>query len=159
MSNNQRGLKFWVGAWSPVVFMALAILISSTPAFGADHTSGPLYWLWRSLFGPLTHQQWGFVHLCIRKTGHFTGYGLLGLTWLRAWWLTFPHSRFLADALLALLGTALIASSDEFHQTFLANRRGSPWDVLLDCCGALVMCLVAYAILRLSRPQKLHRAA
>jgi hypothetical protein len=46
-----------------------------------------------------------------------------------------PVLRFFPDALLALLGTALVASCDEWHQTFLPNRTGTPWDVLLDCCG------------------------
>ena len=64
------------------------------------------------------------IHHLIRKSGHFLGYGLIGLAWLRAWWMTLPHSRFLHDAVLALLGTALIASADEFHQTFLPNRTG-----------------------------------
>ena len=49
---------------------------------------------------------------------------------------------------LGLTGTALVASCDEWHQTFLPNRTGSPWDVLLDCCGALVMLLIVYIFLR-----------
>jgi VanZ family protein len=73
--------------------------------------------------------------------------------------MTLPHSRFIHDAFLALLGTALVASSDEFHQTFLPNRTGSPWDVLLDCCGAITLQLVAYVLMRIFRPKKLARAA
>jgi VanZ family protein len=38
----------------------------------------------------------------------------------------------------------LIASCDEFHQTFLPNRTGSPWDVLLDCCGGLLVQLLLW---------------
>ena len=53
------------------------------------------------------------------------------------------------------LGTALVASWDEWHQTFLPNRTGSPWDVLLDCCGALVMLLIVYVFLRVHRPRLL----
>jgi VanZ family protein len=41
-----------------------------------------------------------------------------------------------------MLGTYLIASCDELHQTFLPNRSGSIWDVLIDCSGALVMQLL-----------------
>jgi VanZ family protein len=52
---------------------------------------------------------------------------------------------------LAVLGTAVIAGCDEFHQHFLPNRGGSPWDVLLDCCGATAFCLLACAIMRFSR--------
>jgi VanZ family protein len=159
MSNNRRGPRFWINTWWPVALMVTLIAISSSSTFGADHTSGPLRWLWQSIFGPVTASKWRLIHLGIRKTGHFLGYGTLGLTWLRAWWLTFPRSRFLADAVLAVLGTAMIASSDEFHQTFLPNRGGSPWDVLLDCCGAVFMCLLVYTIVRLARPKKLRRTA
>ena len=158
MSNSQRGLRFWVKTWWPVALMVTLIAVSSSPTFGANETSGPLRWLWQAIFGPVTNPQWGFIHFSIRKTGHFTGYGLLGLAWLRAWWLTFPRSRFWSDAVFAVLGTAVIASSDEFHQRFLPNRTGSPWDVLLDCCGAMFMCLVVYGIACLARPQWLRKA-
>jgi VanZ family protein len=99
------------------------------------------------------------VHHVVRKTGHFFGYGFIGLAWLRAWWMTLPHSRFLHDALLAVLGTALVASCDEWHQTFLPNRTGSAWDVLLDCCGAITLQFVVYMYFRLMRPKRLARAA
>jgi VanZ family protein len=62
--------------------------------------------------------------------------------------LTFPRIRFISDFLLAVIGTALIAWSDEFHQKFFPNRTGSPCNVLLDASGAVVMCLLAYRITR-----------
>jgi VanZ family protein len=95
--------------------------------------------------------------MLIRKSGHFLGYGTMGLLWLRAWWMTMPHSYFLTDAMLALLGTAMVASADEFHQTFLPNRTGTPWDVLLDCCGAMVLQFVVYIFMRCLRPKRLAR--
>jgi VanZ family protein len=163
MSNEQRGTRFWVSAWLPVILCTLLVAVSSTPWFSASETSGPFRWLWQSIFGPVSNPTWGFIHLCIRKTAHFVGYGLIGLTWLRAWRLTFPHMRFFSDAVLAVVGTAVISSCDEFHQTFLPSRTGSPWDVLLDCCGATAMCVIAFLILRLtgrpraSRRPNLHR--
>jgi VanZ family protein len=159
MSNRPCGLKFWVGAWWPVVVGIGVIVLESTPAFGADHTTGPLRWLFQEIFGPVSNAQWEPIHHLIRKTGHFVGYGLLGLAWLRAWWITLPRSVFLQDALLAFLGTAMTASADEFHQSFLPNRTGTPWDVLLDCCGALAMQLFVYLVMRIFRPKKLHRGA
>ena len=159
MSNNQRGLRFWISAWWPVALMVGLIAVSSSTTFGANDTSGPLRWIWQAIFGHVSTAHWNFVHFCIRKTGHFVGYGTLGLAWLRALWMTFPRMRFWLDAVLAVLGTALIASSDELHQRFLPNRTGSPWDVLLDCCGAVFMCLLAYGIARISRRQWLERVA
>ena len=135
------------------------IATESTAYFGADHTSGPLRWLWQHLFGQVSDERWELFHHIIRKTGHFVGYGTMGLLWLRAWWMTLPRKRFLLDATLALLGTALVASADEFHQSFLPNRTGVPSDVLLDCSGAVVLLLIAYFYIRLRWPQRLARAA
>jgi VanZ family protein len=159
MSNSRRGLGFWIRAWLPVALGIGVIAIESTEFMGADHTSRPLRWLFEAIFGRVPDPRWAIFHHCIRKSGHFLGYGLIGLSWLRAWWMTLPRSRFLPDALLALLGTALVASADEYHQTFLPNRTGSPWDVLLDCCGAIALQLIVYLFMRLFKPKKLARVA
>jgi VanZ family protein len=158
MSSKPRGLKFWISAWLPVAVGTGIIALESTEFCGANHTSGPLRWLWESLFGHVGNAQWNQIHHLIRKCGHFFGYGFIGVAWLRAWWMTLDHSHFLEDAFLALIGTSLVASLDELHQSYLPNRTGSPWDVLLDCTGALTLQLILYSYLRLMRPRRLMRA-
>jgi VanZ family protein len=156
MSNIRRGLRFWIGAWWPVAAGIAIIAVESTKYLGADRTSHPLRVLFEALFGPVADPRWETIHHYIRKSGHFLGYGGLGLAWLRALWMSLPGYRFFLASGLALAGTALVASWDEWHQTFLPNRTGSPWDVLLDCCGALVMLSAAFMYLRLRRPSLLH---
>ncbi len=151
MSSERRSTWFWISAWLPVALGVCIIAIESTPAFGSDRTSSPLRWLFQLVFGPLNDPTWETVHHMIRKIGHFLGYGVLGWVGLRAWRMTFRGARFLSHAGLALLGTALVASWDEWHQTFLPNRTGSPWDVLLDCCGATVMIGMTVLYLRCFR--------
>jgi VanZ family protein len=148
---DPRGPRFWLRAWWPVAVGIAVIAVESTKYFGADHTSGPLRRIFQALFGPVNDASWGTIHLMIRKSGHFLGYGALGVAWLRAWWMTMPLARFMFDAELALLGTALVATCDEWHQSFLPNRTSSPLDVLLDCCGALCMQWVVYIYVRLFR--------
>jgi VanZ family protein len=150
-------LLFWVRAWVPVAIGILVIATESTEYFGADRTSGPLRWLWEHLFGAVSNGRWSMIHHYIRKSGHFTGYGLVALTWLRALWMSFPRLSFQRDALLALFATALIASADEVHQTFLPNRTGLPRDVVLDCCGAIVMQFVFFLFLKLTSQTWLER--
>ncbi len=146
-------------AWLPVLLAILLISIESTTEFGADHTSSPLRWVYEHLFGHVSDWDWGGIHHYIRKTGHFVGYGVIGLAWLRAWWMTFPRWSFQHSSLMAVVGTALIASADEFHQTFLPNRTGLFRDVVLDTCGAIVLQVLAYLMLRLIRPRQLTPAA
>jgi VanZ family protein len=159
MSSKARDFRFWFNAWLPVALGVAVIAMESTEFMGADHTSGPLRLLFEAIFGRVSHAQWEFIHHLIRKSGHFLGYGAIGLAWLRAWWMTLPSSHFVQDALLALLGTALVASADEWHQSFFPNRTGSPWDVLLDCCGAITLQLLIYVFMRLVKPKRLARAA
>lgn len=131
------------------------IATESTAYFGADRTSIPLRWLYEHLVGPVSSRDWGEIHHYIRKTGHFTGYGLIGVAWLHAWWMTFTRWSFFHCSWMAIAFTALIAASDEMHQSFLPNRTGMFSDVLLDCCGALVLQIFAWLMLRLFQPRKL----
>jgi VanZ family protein len=156
---RRRPLLFWINAWWPVAVGIAVICLESTEMLGADHTSGPLLAIYQFIFGHVPGARWERIHHFIRKSGHFVGYGLMGLAWLRAWWMSLPRSQFLQDALLALGGTALVAAADEYHQSFLPNRTSSPWDVLLDCCGALTLQLIVYIFMRLARPKRLMRAA
>jgi len=157
-SSSRHSLKLWLNAWLPVALGVGVILLESTEFMGADHTSEPLRWLFQAVFGPVSNARWEVIHHLTRKCGHFFGYGVIGLFWLRAWWMTLRRSNFFKDAFLALLGTSLVASLDELHQAYLPNRTGSPWDVLLDCCGALTLQLVIYIYMRLERPKSLTRA-
>jgi VanZ family protein len=69
-----------------------------------------------------------FFDYVLRKAAHFTEYALLaGLLW-----------RATRDELLALFGTALYSATDEFHQTFVHGRHGTPKDMVFDVAGASV---------------------
>ena len=133
--------------WLPVVLAVTVIAIESTNTFSADHTSQWLRPRLEDLFGHLRDSFWWWFHHLLRKTGHFIGYGLVALTWLRAWLLTLgrltdmPRNRWRwSSVLLAIAATALVASADEWHQTFLPSRTGQVSDMLLDTLGASVTC-------------------
>ena len=71
----------------------------------------------------------------IRKAAHMTEYGLLAfliLRWLR---LDLPFRR---AAGFAFMIAVLYACTDEYHQTFVEGRGGSPWDVLIDSAGMVI---------------------
>jgi VanZ family protein len=142
-----------LSAWLPVLLCVFVISQESTAAFGADHTSEPLKHFFEFFFGTFSEPRWEGLHLIIRKCGHFTGYGILSLAWFRAFWLTtwlgLPARRRLWRAhAMAMGGTLLVASADEFHQTFLPNRTGTPWDVLIDCSGAVLLQTAVYLWMR-----------
>ena len=138
-----RPARRFVRAWVPVVVWLMVIALESTPFMGADHTSGPLQRFFELFHGPFTSREWWHWHMAIRKTGHVVGYGILSILFFRAFWMTFrPHAVLVARKLAAhpfsIAATFLVASADEFHQTFLPNRTGVFSDVLIDTAGALI---------------------
>jgi VanZ family protein len=89
----------------------------------------------------------GTIDLLGRKVVHATEYGVLWLLWVRA--LGFRR---------AALGAAicvLYACSDEFHQTFVHGRHGTPVDVLIDATGVAL----AWALTANRRRRRLPRPA
>ena len=50
-----------------------------------------------------------------------------------------------APVLLALVISIGYAATDEFHQSFVAGRHGSPVDVLIDSAGVALAIAVATA--------------
>ena len=149
---SQSRTRFLLSTWTPVVVMLLVIVRESTASFGGDHTARILRPIWEALFGAVTNQEWDQIHHYIRKTGHFLGYGVQGLAWLRAWLRTW-RPRFAWEAWrerwrwalqMALLNTMLIAALDEVHQSFLPNRTGLVSDVLLDSSGAALLLGIAF---------------
>jgi len=95
-----------------------------------------------------------WVDLLVKKSGHFTGYALIGGLLATTLWAWAPRVRSLGSAVrtlgspqrLALVLAFLWASSDEFHQSFSPHRTPAVTDVLLDTCGALVGILIATRI-------------
>jgi len=53
-------------------------------------------------------------------------------------------------ATLAFLNTSLVATLDEWHQTFLPSRTGTFRDVILDSSAGLVAQMAVFALIRMS---------
>ncbi len=81
------------------------------------------------------------IQLVVRKTAHFTEYGILSVLLWRArrrpvrgdsrpWrW---------SEAAVAAGVAILFAITDEWHQSFVPSRAGSLLDVLIDSSGAIL---------------------
>ncbi|MDP9049671.1 MAG: VanZ family protein [Acidobacteriota bacterium] len=139
--------------WLPVVIAIAVICTESTSTFSSQNTSSWLRPILERWFGTFQDNTWELFHHYLRKSGHFVGYGTVGLTFLRAWLHTLARrgiptllSWRLESSILAILSTAIVATGDEFHQTFLSGRTGTPVDVLLDTCGATTLCLLVWLI-------------
>ena len=101
----------------PVVLMAVIFFLSAQP----DLNSGL-----------------GTIDLVGRKIVHMAEYALLCFLWWRAL-RSVTNDR--GAVLLAFLIASGYAITDEFHQTFVDGRDGTPVDWLIDSAGAGVVAL------------------
>jgi VanZ family protein len=60
---------------------------------------------------------------------------------------------------MSFLIAAVYAALDEFHQSYVASRTGSPWDVLIDCAGALAGVLIYWRMIRNRKSKTAARAS
>jgi VanZ family protein len=139
-------------AWWPAFLWIGLISFESTGFFSSQNTGSMLYMLLTRLFGGIDLRDFFVFHHYLRKTGHVVGYGVLSLFLLRGWRATFGRTRaFLSrTALLSWLGTAFVASMDEWHQTYIPLRTGTWRDAVLDSVAGLGFLLAAYFMLRQS---------
>lgn len=75
----------------------------------------------------------GTIDLVGRKLIHFAQNALLAYLWWRA---LRTRMSVRAAALAALVITSAYAATDEFHQTFVHGRHGTPVDWAIDTAGA-----------------------
>jgi VanZ family protein len=135
-SDRHNLLKAWIAA----ILWLIVIAIESSALLSAHNTSRILYPILHYLFG-LDWERFEYWHFYIRKGGHVVGYGILSILLFRAWRATLPAMSdvkwTLRWANIAVLGTAFVASLDEWHQSFIPSRTGRWQDVALDTCAGI----------------------
>jgi VanZ family protein len=154
--DRKQLLKSWIAA---LLWMAL-IAIESTDWLSSEHTSRFLYPLLHFLIG-LNLARFEVWHHYIRKCGHFVGYFTLSFFLFRAWRATlrlpWAPRWALRWAAIAFSMSALVASLDEWHQTFIPSRTGAIRDVALDSCAALTAQVLIFLYLSW-KPQPVRTA-
>lgn len=130
----RRQLNYWL----PPLAWAAMILAASSDIFSASHTGGwieiAISWLGRSL----SPSALDLLNQILRKLGHVTAYGILSALSFRA--LRGERLRWnWRWAIGAIVMAALVASVDEYHQSFIPSRTGTWHDIVLDTAAAIVV--------------------
>jgi VanZ family protein len=143
-SNKWRGR---ILRYAPLILWLGVIFWNSTGMASMNNTSRVIRPLLEFLFPDATDASLIIYHGYIRKFAHFAEYAGL------AFWASLAFStssvKFLQKFwyLGAFILIAIIASLDEFNQSFNALRTGSVYDVLIDISGGLFMILV-FAVIK-----------
>lgn len=142
-----------LGVWLPPALALLVIATESTNTFSGANTSSWLRPIFERIFGHIDDTLWDATHHLLRKSGHVCGYGLVCLTFLRAWLITLgrrvnlePQLWRLESCAFAVASTAVVASLDEWHQTFIPSRTGLVSDVGIDTIGAVFTCVLVWLV-------------
>src|SRR6476619_3161545 len=145
-------MKAFLKYWLPLLIWLGVIFVVSTIAMSTEHTSRYIvpFLLW--LKPGMSPRAIWIILVVARKCAHVMEYTVLALLLWRAL-RSVPTlcTKTLVVFLAVLLGCALFAATDEFHQTFVKSRTPSVRDVLLDVAGALLGLLIA-AIFANRRP-------
>ena len=138
-----KDLKHWL---LPLIWAAM-ILLASSDLFSANHTSRFIEPILHWLFPAWSAAKILRAHFIIRKLAHLTEYGILGLLVARALLAgranEIRRSAWSYVPVRAILLCGTVAAADEFHQSFVPSRTGSPKDVLLDVVGAALFIRLA----------------
>jgi VanZ family protein len=139
--------------WIPVVCTIVFICCTSTTFMGAKNSQIVINVIWKALFGNWHANLLGLINGVARKTGHFLGYGTVGLIFRNAWYKTARAFSLVVKnwlnpfaGLLAVTSTFIVGSLDEYHQMFLPGRIGCLRDALWDTAGAIFMNVLFWAI-------------
>ena len=158
---QQPAVSWRVRLWSyaPLFVWIGVIFFLSSNLGSAAHTSLIIEPLLKFFFPDMSEASREFVHACVRKTAHFTEYGILALLGIRALFQT-GGVWFRLRWVLPIMIVGVVASLDEFNQSFEPSRTSSVWDVMLDISGGATLTLICYVIWRLKyrdRSSKLTR--
>lgn len=129
------------------IMVAIYLFSSQTGAASNELSMEIAKMLFRKIGIDLTTDQIEWINLLLRKIAHFSLYGLLGVGTMGISLTT--RCKKTTCILISLLVCGLFAGCDELHQFLSGTRNGNPVDVILDCCGAAVGCLMTIWILRL----------
>ena len=98
----------------------------------------------------LPHYPDTLLDLILKKAAHMIEYGILAFLLWRA--LSRGQGALSRSAwVTAFVVSVLYAASDEYHQTFVPGRNGTPVDVGIDTVGALIALLIVGSLGRKER--------
>jgi VanZ family protein len=128
--------------YAPLFLWIGVILFASTTQGAMSNTSRFIRPLLEFLFPNAPEETLTVYHGLIRKLAHLSEYAILAFWTSRAFWsssVTFLQKFWIITSLTLVF---LVASIDEYNQSFNSLRTGSIYDVWLDVSGSLLMIMV-----------------
>jgi VanZ family protein len=152
--NFTRFVKYWL----PLLLWLGVIFVGSTNLMSAEHTSRFIVPFLRWLKPDISPGTLASIHFIVRKSAHLGEYAVLALLLLRAAIFITSLKRSLATLYGSVwIACLVVATTDEFHQAFVASRGALATDILIDSGGAILGLLIG-AIFGTTRSIRLKKA-
>lgn len=134
-------LGWFAKFWLPALLWAFVIFSASGDQKSVHRSSRIIEPVVRWLIPDVSDETVQRTVLIVRKWAHITEYAVFAALLLhgfRASMKAVPGEWSSRCARFAWLGATAFAITDEWHQLYVPGRQGSPWDVLIDSCGAVL---------------------
>lgn len=131
-------MKHKIIKWFFLVIWMIIIFLFSNQANSGEITHNVI----QSII-PLPTNITNIINFIIRKMAHLTEYFILTILTINL--LKEYTSKIKIIIIISVLFCFTYASTDELHQSFIANRTSSFKDVLIDTTGSLIA-IIPYAI-------------
>ena len=125
-------------AWNAVV------LLASFGGLSAQHTGSIVVAILHRIAPTLDASTVATIHFGIRKLAHLTEYGILSALYTNAQRAAGDASFRARWSAIAVAFCATTAVLDEWHQSFVPSRTGTPRDVAIDIVGAALAQLACF---------------
>jgi VanZ family protein len=145
-----------IRSWLPVLFWMGVIFIGSTDLMSSQNTSRFIGPVLRWIKPDVSDQTIRKTQLLVRKTAHLGEYAILAVLLRRGLHLGSGRSAAVWSGKLAALAFVIAtfyAALDEAHQSTVATRYGSVYDVLIDAVGAALGLGLVWLWLRWKPPE------
>ena len=150
--NPQR--RRWLTAYAPLVIWIFIVLGLGSGIGSMKETSRIIRPLLEFLFPSASPETLTYYHGYIRRLAHLTEYAVLAFLAVRALSAsTIAKLREYRFA-IAVLIVLVVASLDEFHQSFEASRTSAVWDVILDAIGGSIAATLLHFLARRKNKSK-----
>jgi VanZ family protein len=155
LTRRERRGSGIVRHWLPPLLWIAMITVGGGDSLSSGHT---VRWLGRLLAPFHLHASAiDRLNFAVRKFGHFCVYAVLSVLVFRAWRESLakpalhepshPGPAWSSRAfVLAIASCVVVASLDEFHQSFSSTRGAAMHDVLLDTLGAVFAQMLLIAL-------------
>lgn len=155
LEDEKQSWRLLLWRYGPLAAWTCFVLFASSASFSASNTSRIIRPLLIWLFPDITEGSLAYAHFLVRKAAHLTEYGVLALLAARAFRTSRQERLRRLWCLAAFALVACVALVDEYHQSFVPSRTGTPYDSLLDMAGGATA--LACAWLWLARQRRKPR--